>query len=710
MSSKVVYDDSSIKSLKGADRVRKRPAAMLGSSGLSGARHGFTEIYGNALDEVSSGYGDRLDVSYYADGSISVRDYGRGVPLGWNESEHCYNWHNVYNELYAGGKYGKNQEALQRLTDADWKSFNEKDFNYLYSVGLNGLGAASTQYTSEFFEVRSYRGGKCTRMNFKRGIPIINGVPTDVFTLKDFDWHDLAPETFDTDEPDGTFVHWKPDSDVFTDINIGEGWVFSVCKDIAYVAGVTLNFEGATLGNHTINAGTIEDFVAELSRGKLEKDADGNIHTFSAEALRHGILTVEGSPFTWVCHLDMAFALTTKASPHSCFHNCVKMGGGAQYQGINNALYRFFSSIASSKGLKIEQSDYEGVLSVVASTKSNYASFKGQTKDEVDNSFILEIVSDTLYNKLNMEYGKGTQCIVDVVNSVMDMAIERIQIREAAKQIRAAKQVSRAKAPSKFATCKAYMKKDYKNAELWITEGDSAAGAVKQARNSDFQAVLPIRGKCLNVLKSSIDKIIKNQEIKDIFGLLGTGMDIGHEGLFDMSALKFDKIIFATDADEDGFQIRVLLFLIFYKLAPRLIKEGHIYIAETPRFEIKLINGEEVYALTDKERDALVAKYGSQVRSINRFKGLGEVNAPVLRKTTVHPDTRHLVPLTVNFDDQNVHDLIDALFGADKNHQRKKILVEVLGEDVASMLEENAIMFGDIDDSDIDEGIDYQVV
>lgn len=705
------YGNDSIDQLLGAERIRKRPASMLGSSGLAGARHGFTEIYGNALDEASSGYGDKLYVTYHADGSVSVRDFGRGVPLGWNEKRQTWNWHIIYNDLYGGGKYETNQDKLSQIMD--WSRFNERDFNYLYSVGLNGLGAASTQYTSEFFIVESYRSGKCTRMRFEKGLPIIDGKPVDVFRTF-YDMKTFVPDITDTDEPDGTYIRWKPDSEVFTDINIGGDWLLSVCNDIAYVAHIELHFKDEMKGiDKVIPAGDLNSMLEIKYGSSLLKTEDGEpTGIYSANAFDHGVITVEGKPFTWVCKVDVAIGILGRSGVgHCCYHNSVKMGGGSQYEGISSAIYDFFMARGSERGVKLEYSDYNDLFIVAVSSYSNYASFRNQTKDEVDNSFISGLVKQAVLNKLNIEYGKGNPDIVDTVDRAIKEAETRIAIKEATKQIREAKKsANSSKTPEKFATCKAYSKKQYELAELWIVEGDSAMGAIKQARNADFQGVFPVRGKCLNVLKASMDKIVKNAVIGDIFKLLGTGMDIGHTDLFDISNLKFGKIIFATDADEDGFQIRVLLFLIFYMLAPELIRQGRVFIAETPRFEIKLSDGTSVFALDNKERDTLLSQYVGRVTAVNRFKGLGEVDPHILRETTVHPDTRHLVPITIDFDDETTRELIDALFGADKYHQRKQILISALGEDVAEMFERSGMLLEELDNTDIDDGIEYTQV
>lgn len=702
--------NNSIKGLIGEERVRTRPASMLGSDGLDGARHGFTEIYGNALDEVSSGYGDRLDVHYYTDGSISVRDYGRGVPLGWNDNESVqnWNWHAIYNELYQGGKYDNNQEKLRTQ---DWSKFNAKDYAYLFSVGLNGLGAASTQYTSEFFKVRSYVNGKMTSRDFEKGRPIVNGERVNMFALTP-DEIKLIPEIIeDTDEPNGTFVHWKPDIEVFDDVNIGSNWLFETCKYISDVAGIELHFiDDNTNQDIVIEAGNLEHLVTDISKDALVLDEDGNPFVFSASNFTHGNTKVENKDFIYVCTCDVALALTDSLIEPLCFHNSVLMKSGVQYNAINDAVQTFLKDKTKGLGIKIDIRDIDDFFGVVVSSYSNHASFRGQTKDGVDDYFIYATIKEAILTKLNMEYGKGTQEIVNLVHRVIQKVQEKQALADYAKVLSQNKKIMREKEPLKFVSCDDYEDKDYSRTELWITEGDSAKGSVKAARNKKFQAIYPIRGKSLNVLKKSLDKILKNKEIREIFSLLGTGMDISakdQERLFDISKLKFDKIIFATDADEDGYQIRVLLFLIFYKLAPELITSGHVYIAETPRFRVNFTDGTYVYAKNDEEMETIRTKEGGRIRNIARYKGLGEVNADILRETTVHPDTRNLIPVTCDFGSKMEHDLIDALFGNDKFGLRKQIISDALNYDVSDLLTDDSLQLkndfvGDFE-SDYDE-------
>lgn len=576
-----IYDDSSISALKGAERVRTRPAVMFGTDGIEGARHTVIEILGNALDEASSGYGDKIEVVYYEDGAVSVRDYGRGVPLGWNENEGRYNWDLIYNELYAGGKYDDSQTLLSQVRD--WNTFDVKQFSYLFSVGLNGLGAASTQYTSRYCEVRSYRNGECSTMRFEKGFPILEEL-----------------EITTTDEANGTFVKWLPDDDVFSNTDLGGDWLYNTCLDVLNISGLTFDFTNRATGEHRLIEGGGLSAVLEntFSNSIAYRAEDGTPVAYQVDALTHGNATVKGKPSIYVCKLDMMFTFIKTSKRHNCFHNLTWMKDGAQYQAIDSAIREFYQDKASASGIKLEYTDFSESIGVVVSSYSNVASYQGQTKNEIDNAFVYSTVRDSLLTKLNTEYGKGTKQLLDSVSSVINNAITRIQIKEYAKQVKQASKATREK-PDKFVECKSYIDRDVSISELWITEGDSALTAVKRARNSDFQALFPVRGKILNVLKQPMGRILKNDIVKGVFALLETGMDLGHEDLFDISKLRFDKIIFATDADEDGFQIRVLLFLLFYRLAPALLRQGHVYIAETPLFEIKLSNGDRKYAFNN---------------------------------------------------------------------------------------------------------------
>ena len=454
-----VYDNSSIDLQIGANRIRLRPASMLGSSGLAGARHGFTEIYGNGLDEHTSGYGNRFDVCYYQDGSVSLRDYGRGVPLGWNDKPHIknWNWHVIYNELYGGGKYETNQKALSEIKD--WKNFNPRDYNYLYSVGLNGLGAASTQYTSEFFIVKSYKNGKVTSREFKRGVPLVNGEPFNMFTATPEEIKAIPEEIEDTDEPDGTFIHWKPDDTVFDDVNLGSDWLLTTCRDIASIAGIELHFKDYKKNiDIVIEPSTLEDLVQVKSKEEMVLNKDKPV-ILKTHNFVHGTTKVEGNPnFIYVAECDIAIGFTTAHCKNACYHNSVKMVNGMQYEAIDDALAQFLTEQAKNKGVKIASSDYDDCFCVIVSSYSNYASFRNQTKDGIDDQFIYNMVHDAILTLLKEELAKGNKDVSRLVDRVVKEAEIRIAAKEQAQMLKEANKVAnqkKEKDPNKFTRCDA---------------------------------------------------------------------------------------------------------------------------------------------------------------------------------------------------------------------------------------------------------------
>ena len=520
------YGDNSISSLKGENRVRLRPEAILGSSGINGARHTVTEIVGNSLDEVSAGFGTKIEIKRYTDGSISVRDYGRGVPLGWNEKEERWNWDLVYNELYAGGKYDDGQAYLQSIEDWSQVTFEGLVgvLNYLFSIGLNGLGGAATQYSSRYFIVRSISKGTCNEMQFEKGRPVLDEL-----------------KSYPTDEEDGTFIKWKPDDEVFSDTDITSKWLVDTFGDTLQVAGVKFVFDDEETEEHLEidGDGLIGIFERKVGHDLVKTTSNREeleSALYHCEEFTHGTVNVKGKNQVYVCNTEILFGFTKKLHNPVCYHNNIKMGGGVQYTAISQAVGDFFSNRGKENDIKIESDDYRGMLTFVVSTYSNLSDLRGQTKDSVHNQFIEDSVYDLVFNRLNTEYGKSNQEVVDAVNRVIENASIRIQTKELARLQREQKRAQKRAKPTKFNSCRAYDRKDASNAELWITEGDSADGAVLNARNSDFQATLPIRGKALNVLKSSIDKIIKNKEITEIFNILETGMDLGiDEDGFDIS-------------------------------------------------------------------------------------------------------------------------------------------------------------------------------
>lgn len=676
----VNYNDSSIDALIGEKRIRTRPASVLGSDGLAGARHGVIEITGNAVDEGSK----KILMIYHEDGSITVRDYGSGVPMGWNDKPYIrnWNWHVIYNDLYGGGKYENHQEQLGSITD--WSKFKAEDFLYLFSIGLNGLGAASTQYTSEFFEVRSYRDGECKSRNFRKGRPVVGDSTVNMFSMTQEDIEAIPEEISVTDEENGTSVHWKPDLEVFSDIDIGSEWLYQLCRSISNIARAEVEFIDEKLGKHEVfESGSPMKMLLENCGNKVILDSKGEPCVFLAEKFTHGNTIVNNKDFIYVCKCEVAFGLVKHDVESVCHHNSTRMLSGIQYDGIRTATTEFFSARGRENGVKLEYSDYSNLITAVVSTYSNTASLRGQTKDGVDDYFIYEAIKDTVYEKLVMEYGRGNSLITEAVERAIEAARIRMETREAIKMIKEARSVKKEAISNKFVSCIKYEEKNYEGCEMYICEGDSAGDAVVRARYRDFQAVYKIRGRGLNVLKASIKKSLSNKEVREIINVIGTGFDLNlpDEKSFDISKLRFDKVIIDTDADIDGAQIRVLVFLIFYVFAPEVIRQGKLYVVETPLFLISLNDGSSIYAWDDADRDRCIEEYGTKISHIQRFKGLGELNSDTLKDASMNPDKRRLIQMTCDFENQSEVEWVDALFGKDKFHQRKEIIKSVMGYD-----------------------------
>ena len=651
------YDDNSIRSLKGAERVRKRPGVMFGSDDIKGAFHTVKEIVGNSTDEGRAGFGNLIEINRYKDNSISVRDYGRGVPMGWNEAEGRYNWDLIFNELYAGGKY------------------DEDDENYKFSVGLNGLGAASTQYTSEWFVVESYKEDKVYRKTFEKGNPV----------------GDDLEELPNTDNKVGTFIHWKIDNEVFPDTNFTFKMFKDLCEGQAHINKIDFKLVDEVAGEEIYIEGEgIESYLANQL-------GDNVIEVFYDKKTSSGI--ERGTTYESECEVVLAITEECK-SKYLYFHNTADIVTGVHITAVQDAVNKFFKAIGKQNGVTIQPYDYNDYLSVLVSSYSNVTSYANQTKDGVSNQFIYDIIYTTVENILEEAVLKGKESITTLINNVVGAALARKKAKELEAQERLVRKTTsnRAKKPEKLADCR---EKDPAKRELFIVEGDSAKGSCKTARDGKFQAIIPIKGKIINCLKASIEDILGenstskdakkgNQEVIDIISLLGTGVDLGNDSdLFDITKLKYHKIIICTDGDVDGFQIRVLLYCLFYRLTPQLLREGHVYVAETPLFEI-ITNKGIFFAYSLEEKNKMVDEFpkkGIVIKQINRSKGLGENDPEMLWETTMNPETRRLVQLDIDPRNQIVRDISNMLFGLDENKERKEFIFEMLGKGLQDLVD-----------------------
>lgn len=644
------YDDQSIKSLKGADRVRKRPAVIFGSDDLIGCQHSFIEILANSVDEAREGYGDKIIVKKYNDLSIEVEDFGRGVPLGYNEKEKRWNWELVFCELYAGGKYDN----------------NDGNSAYEFSLGLNGLGATATQYSSEFMTVDSYNGKTLSSMKFKSGNPV-----------GDLSVVDIASGM----KKRGTIIRWRPDLKVFKEIDI------------------PVEFLSATLRRQAfVNAGIRFILEVEQENGKFEKSEyyyENGVADYIAE-ITEGIATT--SPVIWKLETkgrdredmpdyklkaEVTFCFA-KSGTAEYYHNSSFLEyGGAPDKAVKNAFtyaidkYIKGANKYTKNESKISFADIADNLAVIVNSASTQTSYENQTKKAITNAFIQKALTEFIKTNLEIYLTENASAANTIANQVLvnkraRESAEKTKI-DIKKKLTGTMDVSNR--VEKFVPCRS---KDPDIREVYIVEGDSAMSSCKLGRNADFQAIIPVRGKTLNCMKSSYEKIFASDIIVDLLKVIGCGVEVktgkkGDLATFDYNLLKWNKIIICTDADEDGFQIRTLLLTMFYRLLPTLIEKGKIYIAESPLFEITS-GGETYFAYNEQEKTEILSKLGSKKYTLQRSKGLGENEPDMMWRTTMCPQTRRLVAVTPA-DAEATARMFDVLLG-DALQDRKKFITD----------------------------------
>ena len=617
------YDDQSIRALKGADRVRKRPAVIFGSDGLEGCEHSFFEILSNAVDEAREGHGDRITVTAFADRSIEVDDRGRGVPLGWNEAEGRWNWDLIYCELYAGGKYDNNSGTAA----------------YEYSLGLNGLGACATQYSSEYMTVRSYDGTTERSISFKKGE--VDG--------------ELTERPLERKEKrTGTVVRWKPDLEVFTDINIPPEFYADVLHRQSVVnAGIcfVLRLEQPDrtfTQQEFLYPNGINDYLSELVAGK----------GLTAPVLWH--LETQGrdreDKDEYKLKADISFCISNVVSTLEYYHNSSYLEyGGSPDRAVKSAFtyavdkYLKSSNRYTKNESKVTFNDIADCLVLVINSFSTMTSYENQTKKAINNTFIYEALNDFLRRKLEIYFIENPKEAELLGNQVLVNKRSRESAEKARVDIKKklSGTIDAANRVEKFVNCRS---KDPARAELYIVEGDSALTSCKLGRDAEFQAIIPVRGKTLNCLKSDYDKIFKNEIITDLLRVIGCGVEIKSKhqkdlSAFDLKNLRWSKIIICTDADEDGFQIRTLLLTLFYRLLPTLLSEHKVFIAESPLFEIT-VGEQTLFAFDEFEKAELLKKIGNKKYKLQRSKGLGENEPDMMWQTTMNPETRRLISVS----------------------------------------------------------------
>ncbi len=651
------YGNDSISSLKGADRVRKRPAVIFGSDGLEGCEHSFFEILSNSIDEAREGFGTRILVTRWEDNTLEVQDFGRGIPVDWNPKEQKFNWELVFCELYAGGKY------------------KEQGDNYEFSLGLNGLGSCATQYSSEFFDVTVVRDGFQYDLHFEKG--------------------EIAGEmkkTPTTQKKTGSRQRWRPDLDVFTDIAIPTEFFLDTLKKQAVVnQGLTFEFtdhtaEGVKKYEFCYQNG-LTDYLRELLG---EEGALTDIQYWEAERVGRDR---EDKP-DYKVKLSVAVAFSNRVQVAEYYHNSSFLEhGGSPEKAVRQAFVSQIDAYLKQSGKylknesKISFADVEDCLALVSSSFSTQTSYENQTKKAITNKFIYDAMTDFLKHQLEIWFLENPM----EANKIAEQVLVNKRSRENAEKTRLNLKkklqgtMDMSNRVQKFVDCRT---RDVSRRELFIVEGDSALGSCKMSRDAEFQAIIPVRGKILNCLKADYDKIFKNDIITDLLKVLGCGVEVRSKAnkelaSFDLSALRWNKVVICTDADVDGFQIRTLILTMLYRLTPTLIEKGYIYIAQSPLYEITT-KKRTYFAYNEVERTQIMEMIGDDKFTIQRSKGLGENDPDMMWLTTMNPETRRAIKITPE-DAQKTARLFDLLLGDDL--QGRKDMIAEHGHEYLDMLD-----------------------
>ena len=648
MAKKQEYGNESIKSLKGADRVRKRPAVSFGSDGIEGCQHSIFEIMSNSIDESREGYGNKIIVTRFLDGSVEVQDFGRGIPVDYNKNEDKYNWELLFCELYAGGKYDNGGD------------------NYEFSLGLNGLGLCATQYASEYMDAEIKTNGFRYNLHFEHG-ENVGG---------------LQKEPYGKRGDTGTRIRWKPDLQVFTDINVPIDFYKETLKRQAIVNDkITFVFK------NQLTATQFETF---------EYCYENGIKDYVAELAGDGAFT---SPQYWECErvgrdrddlndyklkIKAALCFSLKTQLKEYYHNSSFLEhGGAPEKAFKSAFVNQINAYLKSTNKynktdsQITVQDIEECVIFVVSSFSTQTSYENQTKKAITNKFIQDAMTDFFRKQLEVYFIENKMDADKIADQVLINMRSRIKAEKTRKTLKTTLQtkVDMTNRIQKFVDCRS---KDVNEREIFIVEGDSALGACKQARDANFQAIMPVRGKILNCLKSDYDKIFKSEIITDLIKVLGCGVEVKSKAakdvsMFDMEALRWNKIMICTDADVDGFQIRTLILTMIYRLMPRLIEEGKVYIAESPLYEVTC-KDQTYFAYNEIEMDEIKAELGDSKYTVQRSKGLGENEADMMSLTTMNPATRRLIKVTPS-DALATSEMFDLLLG-DNLEGRKNYIAD----------------------------------
>ncbi len=650
MAKKASYGNESISQLKGADRVRKRPAVIFGSDGIEGCEHAVFEILSNSIDEAREGYGDKIVVTRFLDGSIEVQDFGRGLPVDYNKKEDRYNWELVFCELYAGSKYNT----------------NDANGSYEYSLGLNGLGLCATQYSSEYMDAEVHKDGFKYNLHFEKG-EIVGEMQKEPYNKRDT----------------GTRIRWKPDLKVFTDINIPLEYYQETIKRQSVVnQGIKFILKNQISGSsfetfEYVYDNGITDYVKEIANGTEMS----TVQFWSSERVGRDRADMKD----YKVKLTAAVCFSNKVQAKEYYHNSSFLEhGGAPEKAFRNAFVYQIDNYLKTNGkyvksdAKITYQDVEDCLILVVSSFSTQTSYENQTKKAITNKFIQEAMTEFFRQQLEIYFLENKLDADKITGQVLINMRSRIKAESTRINIKKTLQTGNdmTSRVEKFVDCRS---KDVSEREIFIVEGDSALGACKQARDSSFQAIIPVRGKILNCLKSEYDKIFKSDIIVDLIKVLGCGVEVNSKKSKDVSSfnindLRWNKVIICTDADVDGFHIRTLILTMIHRLMPTIIEEGKVFIAESPLYEIRT-KDETYFCYTEKEKADVLEQIGNAKYTIQRSKGLGENDADMMWLTTMNPKTRRLIKV----EPDNVQSLMEEkfeLFMGDDLQGRKDFIAE----------------------------------
>ena len=620
------YDASAIQVLEGLEAVRKRPGMYIGSTGPKGLHHLVYEIVDNSIDEALAGYCSHIEVEILPDDIITVRDNGRGIPVGINEQQGLPAVTVVLTVLHAGGKFGGS--------------------GYKVSGGLHGVGSSVVNALSEWFEVEVSQNGHVHHQRFERG-----NIVTDLKVIGD------------TDET-GTFIKFKADPEIFTETTVYEYEVLQRrLREQAFLnAGLSITLTDKRDPENIVEEnfcyeGGIKSFVDYIntSRG-LTPVTDDIMHFTTVSGDRSAEVSISYNDGYNEIILSFANGVRT-------------IDGGTHENGFKTALTRVFNEygrkfkLLKDNDKNLSGDDVREGLTAVISVKLTEAEFEGQTKGKLGNTEMQTIVSKMMYEKLMTYFEENPQAAKAIFNKALDASRAREAARKARDSARRKSALEGNSLPGKLADC---IDKNPENTEIFIVEGDSAGGSAKEGRDNRIQAILPLWGKMLNVEKARIDKVIGNDKLTPVVTALGTG--IGEE--FNIEKLRYHKIVIMADADVDGQHIRTLLLTFFFRYMRDLIDGGYIYIAQPPLFKVSKGKRHE-YAFSDEQRDALIEEMGQNC-DIQRYKGLGEMDPDQLWETTMDPATRTMLRVTLE-DAMEADETFSILMG-DKVEPRREFI------------------------------------